>query len=197
MGGHAPPRPPHPAERQTPRRRRGGGAGGGRGPPGGVLHRGGGGGARAGGGGEGGERPRSRSVGANGRQAPTCRALHGDPETAKALEGAWEVRSKGPSGCRHCAATATSAQRLRAETRGRRRLSRRDGRSARPACTGGAFSSSIPKTADKRSSAMRLPTAGCARDTAPAVAELSSSAWSTWRSTKYSSGLASRRMPTP
>src|SRR5436309_2474275 len=69
----------------------------------------------------------------------------------------------------------------------------RAGRRART----GASSSSIPNTADSRSSAMRLPAAGRARETAPVVADLSSSAWSTWRSTKNSSGLASRRMPTP
>src|SRR5207247_1073171 len=63
--------------------------------------------------------------------------------------------------------------------------------------TGGTSSSSIPNTADNRSAAMRLPTARRARDTVAVVAELSSSAWSTWRSRKKSSGLASRRMPTP
>ncbi len=54
----------------------------------------------------------------------------------------------------------------------------RAGRRART----GASSSSIPNTADSRSSAMRLPAAGRARETAPVVADLSSSAWSTWRS---------------
>src|SRR6266852_6558441 len=65
------------------------------------------------------------------------------------------------------------AQRLRPETWDGRGLPRRGGR---PARTGGASSSSIPNTADNRSSAMRLPAAGRARDTAPTVAELSSSA---------------------
>src|SRR2546426_6632352 len=97
-------------------------------------------------------------------------------------------------GCRHDTVTATRAQRLRPGTWDGRGLPRRGGR---PARTGGASSSSIPNTPDNRSSAMRLPAAGRARDIAPAVAELSSSAWFTWRSTKNSSGLASSRMPTP
>ncbi len=60
--------------------------------------------------------------------------------------------------------------------RSRTRLPFGDGRLARPARTGGASSSSISNTADSRSSAMRLPSTGRARPTAPAVAELSSSA---------------------